>query len=210
MNLTPKQKFLASAFLAAVFLFLYYTNTNFPSLKSSLFKNEKLQALITNAGSDGIDIRTATSDCKIDGSYSDHACTPGAIFENVTADDICTSGYTKTVRSVSTKLKGEVYAEYGIAYPQERGTYEADHLIPLELGGNNDIANLFPESADPKPGFHEKDLVENYLNHAVCAGVINLKDAQVQIADDWLSVYNTLTPDQLSELKQEYQSWAVN
>jgi quercetin dioxygenase-like cupin family protein len=65
-----------------------------------------------------------------------------------------------------------VYAEYGIA-ERSLGDYEVDHLVPLELGGSNDVANLWPEAAAPPPGFHEKDLVENSLHDRVCAGSIS-------------------------------------
>jgi hypothetical protein len=64
--------------------------------------------------------------------------------------------------------------------------------VPLEIGVSNDIANLFPEAAEPKPGFHEKDQVENYLHEQVCAGRMNLFDAQRAIATDWLQVYQGL------------------
>ena len=56
----------------------------------------------------------------------------------------------------------------------------------MELGGSNDIANLFPEAAEQRPGFHEKDKVENYLHAQVCSGKMSLNDAQVKIANDWL------------------------
>ncbi len=87
--------------------------------------------------------------------------------------------------------KDQVYAEYGIA-SHTAGEYEVDHLVSLELGGSNDIANLWPEPASPRPGFHEKDKVENYLHDQVCAGKISLADAQYQIATNWLSVYNQI------------------
>jgi hypothetical protein len=80
----------------------------------------------------------------------------------------------------------------GISYPQPRGAYEVDHLIPLELGGDNTIANLWPEAADPVPGFHEKDKVENYLHRQVCSGAMGLTDAQRQIASDWLKVWKQI------------------
>ena len=60
-----------------------------------------------------------------------------------------------------------------------------DHLVPLELGGSNDIGNLWPEVAEPRPGFHEKDKVENYLHEQVCSGAISLKQAQAEIAGNW-------------------------
>ena len=69
-----------------------------------------------------------------------------------------------------------MYAEYGIS-SHTTGEYEVDHLISLELGGSNDISNLWPEAANPKPGFHKKDSVDNYLHDQVCSGAISLQDA---------------------------------
>lgn len=152
--------------------------------------------------------RTKSSRCTISGPYPDAACTPGAIFATTTLETICTPGYTQGVRSVSTKLKRQVYAEYGVAYPEPAGSFEADHLVPLELGGSNDIANLFPEAAGPQPGFKEKDLVENYLHAQVCGGLMPLPRAQEAIARDWLAVYRGLSQSELAQLRAQYQSWA--
>lgn len=154
------------------------------------------------------EVQTKNSECVIQGSFPDPACTPGAIFANVTAEQTCVSGYTKTVRSVSTSLKKKVYQEYGIVYPRPFGTYEADHFIPLTLGGSNDIANLFPEAAEPKSGFKEKDLVENYLHQKVCSGDISLSSAQHAIANNWVAVYNSISPTDLNVLRQLYKSWS--
>ncbi len=167
------------------------------------------QALFTNSEPFVAQTPTKTSQCAIQGSYPDPDCTPGAIFSDVTAEQTCVSGYTKTVRSVSTSLKKKVYQEYGIVYPPPFGTYEADHFIPLTLGGSNDIANLFPESAEPKPGFKEKDLVENYLHQKVCSGAITLSAAQRAIATDWVAVYKSITPTELNTLRQLYRSWTA-
>ena len=157
-----------------------------------------------------LDVRSKETDCQVNGSLPDPACTPGAVFPDATREIICVSGYTKTVRSVSVSLKKRVYAEYGISYPQPTGSYEADHFIPLELGGSNDIANLFPEAANPTPGFREKDLVENYLHQEMCSRRIPLAIAQKLIADNWLDVYNTLTPEKIKELKSQFSSSRTN
>ncbi|HEY6408903.1 MAG TPA: HNH endonuclease signature motif containing protein, partial [Ktedonobacteraceae bacterium] len=109
----------------------------------------------------------------------------------VTTDQVCTPGYSKTVRHVPQSVKNEVYAEYGII-SHSSGQYEIDHFIPLELGGSNDISNLWPEPAAPQPGFHEKDQVENYLHGQVCSGTRSLTDAQNAIASDWVAVYNQM------------------
>lgn len=134
--------------------------------------------------------QTKTADCVSHGALQDKACTPGSIFQTATKDDICRLGYAKSVRNVPQEEKNQVYAEYGIL-SYHSGEYEVDHLISLELGGSNDIANLWPEPADPRPGFHEKDKVENYLHDQVCNGTLSLQQAQSEIANDWLKVYQS-------------------
>jgi hypothetical protein len=115
--------------------------------------------------------------------------TPGEIFADVTAPEICVSGYASRARNVLREQYLQVYAAYGLAYPQPPGTYELDHLIPLELGGDNSDRNLWPEPALPAPGFHQKDELENVLHDQVCAGRLALADAQRGIAADWVALY---------------------
>jgi len=135
--------------------------------------------------------QTKTSGCHALGPLPDPACTPGDIFPDATKDKICVSGYSSSVRSVPASEKDAVYAEYGITH-HATGEYEVDHFVSLELGGSNDISNLFPEAAEPKPGFHEKDKVENYLHDQVCNGNMSLADAQRQIATNWVAVYDQM------------------
>jgi hypothetical protein len=138
-------------------------------------------------------IQTKTSGCIIQGAFPDKDCTPGAIFPNVTSDQVCVSDYSSSVRDVPVSEKNAVYQEYGITTHQT-GEYEIDHYISLELGGSNDISNLFPEAAAPTPGFHEKDKVENYLHQQVCNGAITLQRAQQEISTNWLQVYQQIAP----------------
>ena len=145
----------------------------------------------TSSGNTHFGVQTKTSGCQVNGPLQDSACTPGAIIATATKDDICVSGYARTVRNVPESEKIQAYNEYGITH-HTAGEYEVDHLISLELGGSNDISNLWPEIALPNPGFHEKDKVENYLHEQVCNGAISLHDAQVEIATNWLSVYNRM------------------
>jgi hypothetical protein len=135
--------------------------------------------------------QTKTSGCVAHDGLQDAACTPGDILPNVTKEQVCTPGYASSVRNVPQSEKNQVYAEYGITH-HTTGEYEVDHLVSLELGGSNDISNLWPEAASPKPGFHEKDKVENYLNSQVCSGAITLQQAQIEIATNWLAVYNQM------------------
>lgn len=123
--------------------------------------------------------------------YPDESLTPGDIFD-VTKDQICVKGYSSTVRNVTLTTKKLVYQEYNVSYPQPTGAYEVDHFIPLELGGSNDVKNLWLEPANPVPGFHEKDIVENYLHSEVCSGHEDLIKAQEEIRTDWYKVYQRI------------------
>jgi len=116
--------------------------------------------------------------------YPSPIMTPGDIL-TTDANIVCVVGYTATVRDVPEKLKNQIYAAYGVI-DHNRDTYEMDHFIPLELGGSNSIKNLWPE---PAPGFHEKDIVENYLHRLVCKGQMDLNEAQRLIVTDWYKVY---------------------
>ena len=139
-------------------------------------------------------VRTKTSGCQYtgNGKLPDPACTPGDLMKPlVTKEQVCTPGYSSSVRSVTDSVKNAVYAEYGIT-KHATGQYEVDHFVSLEIGGSNDISNLFPEAASPKPGFHEKDKVENYLHDQVCSGAMTLQTAQIAIATNWLDVYNAI------------------
>jgi hypothetical protein len=142
----------------------------------------------SNSTPSGFGQRTKFAGCVARNGLPDAACTPGAIFPDATLDLICTPGYTKGVRLVPDQEKNEVYAEYGIV-SRAPGEYEVDHLISLELGGSNDIANLWPELASPQPGFHQKDQLENALHKEVCSGATPLRQAQLEIAADWLALY---------------------
>jgi hypothetical protein len=115
--------------------------------------------------------------------------TPGETFPGVTVAQICTSGYSSSVRHVEHQQYVDVYAAYGVPYPEPSGTYELDHLIPLELGGDNSDANLWPEPASPTPGFHQKDDLENRMHDLVCAGRLDLHEAQREIATNWYAAY---------------------
>ncbi len=122
-------------------------------------------------------------------ALNDLTATPGATLD-VSLEELCTAGYTQGVRNVSTTTKKQVCAAYGVAPEHCNGKeYEIDHLISLELGGSNDVKNLWPEPYQPKPGAREKDRLENWLHKQVCDGTMSLSDAQQEIANDWYAAY---------------------
>jgi len=100
--------------------------------------------------------------------------TNGAVTQATVTATICIKGYASSVRSVTNATKQQVFAAYGISRSAERG-YVIDHLIPLEVGGANVVANLWPE---PKAESKVKDKEENALHTDVCRGDLTLADAQ--------------------------------
>jgi len=131
---------------------------------------------------------TRSSGCRVRNALPDARCTPGARFSRATTAKVCQSGYSKRVRNVPQSVKTAVFRAYGVT-SHSRATYEVDHLVPLELGGSNTLANLFAEPANPRPGFRQKDGLENRLHAEVCHGSRTLFSAQRGIAGDWLSLF---------------------
>lgn len=112
----------------------------------------------------------------------DPRCTPGSYDPVMTRARICAAGYhTSTYRPPSSQT---TRAKWNVVEPAYRQhvTGELDHLVPLELGGSNDMKNFWVEAGRiPNP----KDTVENRLHREVCAGRISLRTAQLDIAHNW-------------------------
>jgi hypothetical protein len=133
--------------------------------------------------------RTRTSGCKL-AANPDRRCSPGAYYSKLTKSVICSSTFrTSNYRNVQTSEKHAVEQEYGLAPKPYGSTLEIDHIVSLELGGSNNVANLYPEEARPSPGYRVKDKLENKLHELVCSGQISLRSAQQQIAANWQALY---------------------
>jgi hypothetical protein len=136
---------------------------------------------------------TIPSLCHTNGFLPDSRCTPGETNPSVTQanikDTICPSGYTRNVRppvGYTEPLKIKLMKSYG--FSGTPSSYELDHLIPLEIGGNpTAVKNLWPEPGYGQDNYHAKDRFENYLHDQICSGSMNLSTAQQEIATDWLS-----------------------
>jgi hypothetical protein len=84
----------------------------------------------------------------------DPSVTPGDTV-SVTKEQLCSRNFhTVSVRHVTAPEKMLACAEYQVK--QCDGSVEIDHLISLELGGSNDIKNLWPQPYEPAPGAREK------------------------------------------------------
>lgn len=125
----------------------------------------------------------------------DPVLTPG-VARTTDVNAVCHGGSTKLVRHTTAAMKRQVCLAYHSKDCPHEGLMEIDHLIPLELGGADDVRNLWPQPAKPTPGFHEKDKLENYLHKQVCSGKIKLTDAQNAIRTDWYTAYKEMIDDE--------------
>jgi hypothetical protein len=136
--------------------------------------------------------RTRTSGCTL-GANPDRACSPGAYSSRITTAVLCSPGFhTALIRNVPDSERFVVEREYGLTPGHYGDSLEIDHIVALELGGSNDAANLYPERADAHPGYHVKDRLENRLLALVCAGAVELRDAQRRIATNWQALYQAV------------------
>ena len=98
---------------------------------------------------------TKSENCETIAGLPDSGCTPGDINKIETSEIICSPEFhTRSVRDKTTTRtqKNRVYTMYMISRPNiNRGldqVCEIDHLVALELGGADTMANLWPECSD--------------------------------------------------------------
>ncbi len=114
--------------------------------------------------------------------------TPGAT-RFVSAHELCATEYSDDAGDVSAEVKERVLKEYGLA-GRLPTNYELDYLISPQLGGTEDVSNLWPEPATATTwDVKTKDALENRLHQMVCRGNISLTTAQKDLATDWVSAY---------------------
>src|SRR5258708_881065 len=111
---------------------------------------------------------------------------------------ICSTKWGTDARHVTQAMKVQVFALYGYSgnddahcEPDAKGhRCEIDHLISRELGGADDVQNLWPEAYGSSPyNAHLKDKLENRLHKEMCAGYIGLKATRDMMVNDWRKAY---------------------
>lgn len=130
----------------------------------------------------------------------DKSCTPGAADAEVMVPTlgnpgnlqgtICTSGWTQEASALDQELvpvKAAADAAYNI-----RGQSVLVWLVPISLGGSNDVSNIFPMPVTASNDVGAKQNVDATVNKAVCAGTIGLAAAQQAIATSWPTALNQL------------------
>ena len=129
-----------------------------------------------------------------------HLVTPGVARTDLTLKKICTTKWGKDARHVTAAMKKQVFAAYGLTgntdpacIPDARGRRcEIDHLVSRELGGADDVHNLWPQPYGSQPwNAVRKDCVETRLHKEVCTKnpTMTLKQAQDAIRSDWTAAY---------------------
>jgi hypothetical protein len=115
--------------------------------------------------------------------------TPGAT-RQVSLREVCSSQPEDgSARVIPVSVQREVFQEYGMdgAPPKD---FEVDFLITPELGGSNDIHNLWPEPYYSTVwNARVKDELEDRLHEMVCNGELDLGTAQRDISTDWIVAY---------------------
>jgi hypothetical protein len=136
--------------------------------------------------------RTQTSRC-LHSALPDRHCSPAAYYSRLTKRVICGPRFrTGAIRNVPQTEKFQVEREYGMAATYYGRTIEIDHIVPLELGGSNAIANLFPEPGSGAANYHVKDTLENRAKADVCDGRLSLRTARRGFARNWEALYRRL------------------
>lgn len=139
--------------------------------------------------------------------------TPGVINTNVSVQEVLKHGYTAKpgVRKVSGKTHRDVFIRYFGRVPDHPERWEVDHLISLEIGGANDISNLWPQPYFTLPyNAHTKDKLENFMarmcrerlrtNGPLQAEAL-MHAYQGEIATNWIGAYDRYFGDKSKSKK---------
>jgi hypothetical protein len=127
------------------------------------------------------------------GILPDPVLTPGAV-RTTDMHAVCDDRHTRQFRHWSREQADRILEEYGLPpgpYGRER---EIDHLVPLDLGGADSDANLWPEprrSIEPVWNAERKERLEWKLADMVCGGQLDLRTAQEAIRANWVEAYRT-------------------
>ena len=89
-----------------------------------------------------------------------------------TVATICQSGYAAAHRMPYAQSRA---IKHRLLAGRHAADYELDHIVPLCLGGSNDLSNL---QLQPWPEAHEKDKLEWKACKMVCNGTVWLDEAR--------------------------------
>ena len=109
--------------------------------------------------------------------------TPGAIATTSTTQ-VCAMAHTS--QAIPAYVGKVVASEYGLVFDPVK--YGMDYLVPLDLGGADVYANIWPV-ATRGVGFHQKEQLNARLRVLVCQGALSLNYVQTTLESDWYALY---------------------
>jgi len=90
---------------------------------------------------------------------------------------------------VSVAMEQKVFKRYRIPWTR-RAEFKIDHLIPVELGGADNVENLWPQNLRVKPyGAERKELLTRCLLLRIAEGRMTLAQAQTAMQEDWIDAF---------------------
>jgi len=90
---------------------------------------------------------------------------------------------------VTEEMERQVFSRYHIPW-RRRSEFKIDHLIPIALGGADNVENLWPQSLSVRPYSPlRKELLTQRLLAEIAEGKLTLAQAQKEIAEDWISCF---------------------
>lgn len=113
-----------------------------------------------------------------------HEITPGKL-----CDSPSEHRYSERIayceRNVSSDTKKAIIAEYDQKFGYKirtmpRADFKIDHLIPLSVGGSNDVENLWPQH---KSIYAYSDKIESYVSELMRSGRIKQTEAIAAVVD---------------------------
>jgi len=127
----------------------------------------------------------------------DPVLTPGVV-ASTDESEVCgrVNGltYSQRHRKTTAAMKAEVFRRYGIDPETARQhSWEIDHRVELAIGGADDVRNLWPESGETHPNFHDKDRLEAEVWRRVCVHhTMTLAEGQAIFLGDWIEGYTRI------------------
>lgn len=98
-------------------------------------------------------------------------------------------------RNVTQQMKLTISQHYGVPQSDWSG-YEFDHLIPLAIGGDSSIDNLWPQPHGDPDGSNGKDKLEDLLYR-------EMRDGQITQAAAVQQIYGWFTASSMAEKATE-------
>ena len=123
-------------------------------------------------------------------SLPNRALTPG-VTRSVELGAVCSAKEDEDLDpEVPQETQKAVFREYGISMERSAKDFQVDYLISPQLGGTDDVRNLWPQSyKETRWNAQAKDVLERHLSQMVCEKKITLAQAQHEIASNWIAAY---------------------